>query len=97
MYEAHEAHLAHPAHNAHSAMSMLDCPNDFHRENSSFSAFEKNRLHRDGPSDRRTDATSYRDARTHLKIAVAIENSFFVVFRLVVVHIVNFIQIGQKT
>ena len=57
MYEAHEAHLAHeahPAHHAHEAMSMLDCPNDFHRENSSFSAFKKNRLPTDRPSDRRT-------------------------------------------
>ena len=53
-------------------MSMLDCPDDFHRENSSFSAFKKNRLHRDGRTDGRTDGptdtTSYRDARTHLKM-----------------------------
>ena len=52
-------------------MSMLDCPNEFHRENSSFSAFQKNRLHRDRRTDRPTyrptDTTSYRDARTHLK------------------------------
>ena len=41
MYEAHEAHLAHPAHQAHSAISMLDCPDDFHRGNGSFSAFKK--------------------------------------------------------
>ena len=74
MYEAHEAHLAHlahPAHQAHSAISMLDCPDDFHRENGSFSAFKKNGLHRDGPTDRQTDRQtdthSYRDARTHLK------------------------------
>ena len=31
------------------------------------------------------------------KIAVAISNSFYVVFCLIVVHIPNFIQIGQKT
>ena len=57
MYEAHEAHLAHlahPAHQAHSAMSMMDCPKDFYRENGLFSAFKKNGLHRDGPTDRRT-------------------------------------------
>ena len=45
---------------------------DFDRENSSFSAFKKNGLHRDHPTirrtDGRTDTTSYRDARTHLKI-----------------------------
>jgi len=62
-HEAHEAHLAHPAHPAHpahSAISMLDCPDDFHKENSSFSAFEKkNRL----PTDRQTDRPT--DGRTH--------------------------------
>ena len=58
MYEAHEAHLAHlahPAHQAHSAMSMLDCPDDFYRENGSFPAFKKNGLHRDGRTDGPTD------------------------------------------
>ena len=55
--EAHEAHLAHPAHPAHTAISMLDWPDDFHRDNSSFSAFEKKTgygptIH---PTDRPTD------------------------------------------
>ena len=53
--EAHEAHLAHPAH---TAISMLDWPDDFHRDNSSFSAFEKKRVtNRPSirPTDRRTD------------------------------------------
>ena len=31
------------------------------------------------------------------KIAVAISNSFYVVYCLIVVHIPNFIHIGQKT
>ena len=50
MYEAHEAHLAHqshPAHHAHSAMSMLDCPDDFHRK--------KKGLPMDGRTDQPTD------------------------------------------
>ena len=48
---AHIAHLAHLAHPAHSAMSMLDCPNDFHIENGSFSAFKKTGYQRtDHPS-----------------------------------------------
>jgi len=68
--EAHEAHEAHLAHPAHSAISMFDYPDDFHKENSSFSAFEKKKV-TDGPTDRqtdrRTDTPSYRDARTHLK------------------------------
>ena len=76
-HEAHEAHLAypahlaHPAHPAHTAISMLDWPDDFHRDNSSFSAFEKKRVTdgpTDRPTDRRTDTPSYRDARTHLKM-----------------------------
>merc|ERR1712240_654496 len=64
---AHVAHLAHSARQAHSAMSMLDCPNDFHIENGSFSAFKKKRV-TDGP----TDTISYRDARTHLKTIVSV-------------------------
>ena len=73
MKHMYEAHLAHPAHHAHSAMSMLDCPNDFHRENRSFSALKKTGYtgtdgRTDRPTDGRTDTTSYRDARTHLKI-----------------------------
>ena len=40
-YEAHEAYEAHPAHQAHSEMSMMDCPDDFHGENGSFTAFKK--------------------------------------------------------
>ena len=63
-HEAHEAHLAHPAHQAHKAMSMLDCPDDFHREKGSFSAFKKNGLHRDGPTDGRTD----RRTRPHIEM-----------------------------
>ena len=70
---------AHPAHQAHSAMLMLDCPDDFHRENRSFSAFKKNWLHRDGPTDgqtdRQTDTHSYRDARTHLINLAVVEAS----------------------
>ena len=53
---------------------MLDCPDDFHRENSSFLAFGKKRVTQgrndrptDGPTDGRTGTTSYRDARTRLK------------------------------
>ena len=65
---AHLAHLAHPAHQAHSAMSMLDCPNDFRIENGSFSAFKKNGLPTDHRTNQPTDKTSYRDARTDLKI-----------------------------
>ena len=64
---AHKAHLAHPAHQAYSAMSMLDCPNDFHIEDSLFSAFQKKRvtdrptIH---PTDRRTDGWT----RPHIEI-----------------------------
>ena len=60
-YEAHEAHEAfqaheaNPAHQAHKAMSMLDCPDDIHRENGSFPGFKKNGLHRDRRTDGRTD------------------------------------------
>ena len=47
---------------------MLDCPDDFHRENSSFSAFKKTGYTgTDHLTDGRTDTTSYRDAMTHLK------------------------------
>ena len=46
---------------------MLGSPNDFHEENCSFSAFKKNGLRTDHPSDGPTDRPSYRDARTHLK------------------------------
>ncbi len=70
MYEAHEAHLAHlahPAHRAHSAISMLDYPNDFHRENGSFSAFKKKRVTQ-GPTDRRTDQPTDRRTHTHIEI-----------------------------
>ena len=63
-HEVHEAHLAHPAHQAHSAISMLDCPDDFHRENGSFSAFKKNGLHR----DRRTDGPTDRRTHTHIEM-----------------------------
>ena len=49
------AHLAHSAHQAHTAMSMLDCPDDFQRENGPFSAFEKKKRVTDGPTDRPTD------------------------------------------
>ena len=50
-------------------MSMLDCPNDFHEENRSFSAFKKKTGYRtsDGRTDGPTDIPAYRDARTHLK------------------------------
>ena len=53
-------------------MSMLDCPDDFHRENRSFSALKKTGYRRtdrpiDGPTDRPTDTTSYGVARTHLR------------------------------
>ncbi len=71
-YVAHVAHLAHPAH---SEISMLDCPDDFHSVSGSYTAFEKNGLHRDRQTDqqtnRRTDTTSYRDARTHLKMRIS--------------------------
>ena len=43
-------------------MSMLGCPNDFHEEKCSFSAFKKNGLWTDGPSDRPSDGSS--DGRT---------------------------------
>ena len=56
--EAHEAHEAHLAHPAHTAISMLDWPDDFHRDNSSFSAFEKKRV-----TIRQTDRQT--DGRTH--------------------------------
>ena len=66
--EAHEAHLAHPVHHAHSEMSMLDCPDDFHRESGSYTALKKTGYTgtdqpTDQQTDRRTDMTSYRDAR----------------------------------
>ncbi len=51
-------------------MSMLGCPNDFHEENCSFSVLKKKRVTdrwTDHPTDGRTDMTSYRDTRTHLK------------------------------
>ena len=31
-HEAHEAHKAHIAHLAHPAISLLDCPDDFHKK-----------------------------------------------------------------
>ena len=67
-HEAHEAHiahiayLAHPAHQTHSAMSMLDCPNNFHIENGSFSAFKKTGYH---PTDHRTIGPSIRRTDGH--------------------------------
>ena len=39
-----------------------------------FSSFENNTGQTDGRTDRRTDATSYRDAWSHLKIAECCEN-----------------------
>ena len=44
-------------------MSMLDCPNDFHRENCSFSAFEKKTGYR------RTDHPTIRRTRPHIEDA----------------------------
>ena len=55
---AYQAHEAHEAHQAHSEMSMLDCPDDFHRESGSYTAFEKKRVTQgqtDRPTNRRTD------------------------------------------
>ena len=60
-----EAHEAHPAHQAHSAMLMLDCPNDFHRENSSFLAFKKTRY---TGMDQRTNGRTDRRTRPHLEM-----------------------------
>ena len=62
------AHLAHPAHQAHLSISMLDCPNDFHIEIGSFSAFKKNGLHRDGRTDGPTDGPTDRRTRPHIEM-----------------------------
>ena len=54
------------------ATNRVGFPEKIHEEKPSFSDFEKNWLRTDGradgPTDRRTDRPSYRDARTHLKI-----------------------------
>ena len=47
---------------------MLDYPEDFHKEYSSFLALQPTDERTDGQTDGRTDTLSYRDARTHLKI-----------------------------
>ena len=51
-------------------MSKLDCPDDFHLEDSPFLTLKKKQV-TDGPTDGltdgRADTPSYRDARTHLK------------------------------
>ena len=57
------AYEAHKAHEAISAMSMLDCPDDFQRENGSFSVLKKKRF----TSIRPSDTTSYRNAKTRLE------------------------------
>ena len=52
---------------------FLSFPDEIHKEKPSFLDFENNWSPTDGPTDRptdrRTDRPSYRDARTHLKIA----------------------------
>ena len=70
MYEAHEAHLAHPAHQAHSEMSMLDCPDDFHRESGSYTALKKRvtQGQTDRPTDRQTDRQTDGRTRPHIEM-----------------------------
>ena len=46
---------------------LLGLPDDIHEEKPSFLQFKKKRI-TDGPTDRRTDGPSYRDARTYLKM-----------------------------
>ena len=49
------------------SVMFLGFPDKIHKEKPSFLDFENNWLRTDGPTDRRTDRPSYRDARTHLK------------------------------
>ena len=50
---------------------MLGCPNDFHEENRSFSAFKKKRVtdrRTDGPSNGPTDRRTIRRTRPHIEM-----------------------------
>ena len=49
------------------SVMFLGLPDNIQEEKPSFFNFENNWLPTDGPTDRRTDRPSYRDARTHLK------------------------------
>ena len=51
---------------------FLSLPDNIQEEKPSILNFENNWLRTDGRTDGRTDRPSYRDARTHLKIAVFI-------------------------